>query len=104
MAKRRRIGGLPPKEIDPVAFAARLRVARGALGWSQTELGRRVGVTQRAIYRIEIAAVRPRDDTRARIDAAFKLAGVRFEELDRGAFKLVVPETALRKPPGRSTR
>ena len=68
-------------EIDPVAFAARLRAARGALGWSQTELGRRAGVTQRAIYRIEIAAVQPRDDTRARIDAAFKLAGVQFEEI-----------------------
>ena len=104
MGKRLRGRNIRSTEIDPVAFAARLRAARGALGWSQTELGRRVGVTQRAIYRIEIAAVRPRDDTRARIDAAFKLAGVRFEEMDRGAFKLVVPETVLRKPLGRSSR
>jgi predicted transcriptional regulator len=42
---------LPPKSAPDV------------LGWSQTDLGERTGVTQRAIYRIEDGATRPRQLT-----------------------------------------
>jgi ribosome-binding protein aMBF1 (putative translation factor) len=45
-------------------FAAQIRAGRAVLGWSQTDLGERTGVTQRAIYRIEDGATRPRQLTR----------------------------------------
>ena len=38
-------------------FAAKVRAARAVLGWSQTELDERIGLTQHAIYQIEQAAV-----------------------------------------------
>ena len=47
-------------------FAAQIRAGRAVLGWSQTELGERTGVTQRAIYRIEYGATWPRQLTRQR--------------------------------------
>ena len=68
-----------------------MRAARAVLGWSQTELGRRVKVTQRAIYRLEKAAVRARHQTQVRINKAFKDAGVEFEELPNGGFEMKVP-------------
>jgi predicted transcriptional regulator len=52
---------------DLVQFAAEIRAARAALGWSQTELARRTAVTQRAIYCIEQIIVRPKKQTDDRI-------------------------------------
>jgi transcriptional regulator with XRE-family HTH domain len=78
-------------ELDVKLFAARMRAARAVLGWSQTELGKRANITQRAIYRLEKAAVRPRHGTEARITKAFKDAGVEFVELPNGGFEMSVP-------------
>jgi transcriptional regulator with XRE-family HTH domain len=78
-------------ETDLLLFAARMRAARAVLGWSQTELGKRAKVTQRAIYRLEKAAARARHQTEARINNAFKDAGVEFEELPNGGFEMSVP-------------
>jgi len=78
-------------EADLLLFAARMRAARAVLGWSQTELGKRAKVTQRAIYRLEKAAARARHQTEVRIDKAFKDAGVEFEELPNGGFEMIVP-------------
>jgi ribosome-binding protein aMBF1 (putative translation factor) len=71
-------------------FAAQIRAGRAVLGWSQTDLGERTGVTQRAIYRIEDGATRPRQLTRRRIERAFGDAGVEFKRLQAGGFTMFV--------------
>ena len=83
---------------DLVQFAAEVRAARAVLGWSQTELARRTAVTQRAIYCIEQIIVRPRKQTEERIIEAFAKAGLAFEPLSSGGFKLTVPNKAIAKP------
>jgi transcriptional regulator with XRE-family HTH domain len=85
-------------DADLLVFAARMRAARAVLGWSQTELGRRAKVTQRAIYRLEKAAVRARHITEVRINKVFKDAGVGFEELPNGGFEMSVPSQLVTKP------
>jgi len=80
-----------------VQFAAEVRAARAVLGWSQTELARRTSVTQRAIYCIEQNIVQPRMQTEERIIGAFTDAGLRFERLSGGGFKLTVPNKAIAK-------
>lgn len=82
-------------EPDPLLFAARMKAARAVLGWSQTELGKRAKITQRAIYRLEKAAVRPRHATESRINKVFKDAGVEFAELPDGGFEMSVPVRSL---------
>lgn len=76
--------------LNPPLFAARIRAARAVLGWSQTELGKKVRLTQRAIYRLEKAAVRPRHLTQARINKAFEDAGIGFVQLPNGGFEMSV--------------
>ena len=80
---------------DLVQFAAEVRAGRAVLGWSQTELARRTAVTQRAIYCIEQNIVHPRKQTEARIIEAFADAGLRFETLSNGGFKMTVPSRAI---------
>ena len=89
---------------DLAQFAAEVRAARAVLGWSQTELARRTAVTQRAIYCIEQNIVRPRMQTEERIIEAFTDAGLRFERLSSGGFKMTVPNKAIAKrhPGGRA--
>jgi ribosome-binding protein aMBF1 (putative translation factor) len=77
-------------ESDRRLFAARIRAARAVLGWSQTELGQKARVTQRAIYRLESAAVTARHLTRMRINKAFAEAGIGFAELPSGGFEMIV--------------
>ena len=71
-------------------FAAQIRAGRAVLGWSQTDLGERTGVTQRAIYRIEDGATQPRQLTRLRIEKAFGEAGVEFKRMQAGGFTMFV--------------
>jgi transcriptional regulator with XRE-family HTH domain len=81
-----------------VALAAKLKAARAILGWSQTELGKRAGVTQRAVHQIEIAAVQARLSTQAQLNEAIRRAGIWFEPLPRGGFKLLVSGNLLAGP------
>ena len=100
MSKRRKRGSSTDREVsDLVQFAAEVRAGRAVLGWSQTELGRRTAVTQRAIHCIEQNIVRPRTQTEQRIIEAFTDAGLRFERLSNGGFKMTVPKKAIVKPP-----
>jgi predicted transcriptional regulator len=82
-------------EVDPQLFAARIRAARAVLGWSQTELGKKARVTQRAIYRLEKAAVRARHLTQVRINKAFEDAGIGFAQLPNGDFEMIVRSQLL---------
>jgi transcriptional regulator with XRE-family HTH domain len=85
-------------------FAAQLRAARAALGWSQTDLGEKTGVTQRAIYKVENAATEPRQLTRRRIEKAFGDAGVEFESSQAGGFTMIVRSVAGDRPPAHPKR
>src|SRR5215470_3507066 len=98
MSKRRKHRPSREREMsDLVQFAAEVRTARAVLGWSQTELAKRTAVTQRAIYCIEQNIVQPRKQTEERIIQAFTHAGLRFERLSSGGFKLTVPNKTILK-------
>ena|SRR6516165_7909809 len=98
MSKRRkRISSADREMSDLVQFAAEIRAGRAVLGWSQTELARRTAVTQRAIYCIEQNIARPRKQTEERIIEAFAKAGLQFEPLSNGGFKMTVPNKAIAK-------
>jgi len=92
---------LPSRRIqdERQLFAAQLRAGRAVLGWRQTDLGERTGVTQRAIYRIEDGATRPRQLTRLRIEKAFGDAGVEFKKLPTGSFTMFVRSAAAGQNP-----
>jgi predicted transcriptional regulator len=89
---------------DLLLFAARIRAARAVLGWSQTELGKKARVTQRAIYRLEKAAVRPRHLTQFRINKAFEHAGIEFAELPNGGFEMIVRSRLVTGSPQKAER
>lgn len=76
-------------------LAAKIRVARAALGWSQAELAQRAGLTQRAIYRLESAAAGCRKSTIRAIDAAFDETGIQFKQMPDGGFVITVPNSLL---------
>jgi DNA-binding XRE family transcriptional regulator len=71
-------------------FASKVRAARAVLGWSQAELGQRVGITQRSINRLEKADVDVRRSTAVAIETAFRDQGIIFEPLAKGGFRMVV--------------
>lgn len=85
-------------------LAARVRAARAILGWSQTELGKRVGLTQKSVYRLERCAVDVRDATAAALDAEFRRAGINFSELAGGGFTMVVRGHVLGKEQARKRK
>jgi ribosome-binding protein aMBF1 (putative translation factor) len=69
-----------------VVFAAKVRAGRALLGWSQTQLAERLGLSQRAVCKIEHAAVTARTSTEDAISQLFESLGVQFEELSDGGF------------------
>jgi transcriptional regulator with XRE-family HTH domain len=81
-------------------FAGKVRAARAVIGWSQTELASKTGLTQRAIYKIEQGAVDARPATMAAIDIAFAKTGIGFEDVLEGGFRLIVPIRTLRNVSG----
>ena len=95
VASRKRAASLAATRAERVKFSARLRAARAVLGWSQTQLGKKAGVTQRAISQLEKAATKARRLTQDRIDKAFRDAGLGLENLPNGGFRIVVPGKAL---------
>ena len=57
-------------------FAACVRMGRAALGWSQCDLARELGMTQRAVNRLELGHTEPRRRTTLAIEAIMRRAGV----------------------------
>jgi len=82
---------------ERVTFAAKVRGARTILGWSQRELGTRVSMTQKSIYRMELGTHDLRRSTVVMVEQVLKAEGIEFEELPGGGFKVVVPEGILSK-------
>jgi transcriptional regulator with XRE-family HTH domain len=70
-------------------------MARAALGWSQAELGRLLGMSQRAIHRIEQGHSMPRRTTLLAIEALLAKAGLKIEACSDGGFRISVPASML---------
>ena len=90
--------------LERRAFAAKIRAARAILGWSQSELGLRVGMTQRAIHKLEQGDTEPRRATVRAIDEAWREQGVEFEDLADGGFRVTVRASVIDRPVAASTR
>jgi DNA-binding XRE family transcriptional regulator len=83
--------------IERLMFAAKVRAARAVLGWKQSELGKRAGLTQKSIHRIEQGTDDLRRSTVIAVEQVLKAEGVEFEDLPGGGFKVVVPGAVLTK-------
>lgn len=75
-------------------FAAKLRTVRALLNWSQTELAARVGLTQRAIHKLEQGETEPRRATVHAVEEVLRAEGLVFEER-AGGFQLAVDSDVL---------
>jgi transcriptional regulator with XRE-family HTH domain len=86
------------QQRDRLLVAATVRMARAALGWSQAEFGRFLGMSQRAIHRIEQGHSEPRRTTLLAIESLLRKAGFKIEDRSDGGFSMVVPGTMLGEP------
>jgi transcriptional regulator with XRE-family HTH domain len=84
-------------------FATKIRIARAVLGWSQTDLAQRVGMTQRAIHKLEQGDTEPRRATVLAIEAIWQTEAIAFEDLPDGSFRLLVPYSAIDGDAGRAS-
>lgn len=84
--------------LERRAFAAKIRAARAILGWSQSELGLRVGLTQRAIHKLEQGDTEPRRATVRAIEDTWREQGIEFEDLADGGFRLTVRAHVVDQP------
>jgi transcriptional regulator with XRE-family HTH domain len=68
-----------------VVTVEQLRAARGLLGWSQSELAARAGLSLPTVKRLE-AGFGPRvsDEARGKLRRAIETAGIEFIEEDGG--------------------
>ncbi len=71
-------------------FAAKIRMARALLGWSQSELANRVGLTQRGIHKLEQGETEPRRATVRAVEAVWQDEGIEFHETADGGFRITV--------------
>ena len=83
--------------VARVTFAAKVRAARAVLGWKQSELGKRAGLTQKSIHRIEQGADYPRRSTVIAVERVLKAEGIEFEEMPEAVLKLWFPRVPCRK-------
>ena len=80
------------------AFAAKIRVARAVLGWSQSDLAARVGLTQRAIHKLEQGETEPRRTTVRAIEEIWREEDLVFEDLPDGGFTVTVRSALVERP------
>jgi len=88
--------------VEKHAFAAKIRLARAVLGWSQSELGRRIGLTQRAIHKLERGETEPRRTTVRALEHIWHEHNIEFEDLADG-FRANVRSSAFKSAPARKS-
>jgi ribosome-binding protein aMBF1 (putative translation factor) len=76
-------------ETERLLLARKVRGGRAVLGWSQTELGNRTGLTQTSIHRIEQGKTDLKHSTFTALERLFTAEGVTFEDTEDG-FKIVI--------------
>jgi DNA-binding XRE family transcriptional regulator len=74
--------------VERQAFAAKIRMTRALIGWSQTELASHVGLTQRSVHKLEQGDTEPRRATVRMIEQLWHEQGIEFEDLADGGFRL----------------
>jgi transcriptional regulator with XRE-family HTH domain len=84
--------------LERRAFAAKVRMVRAVLGWSQSEFGSRAGLTQRAIHKLEQGDTEPRRATVRAIEEVWRERGIEFEDLADGGFRVSVRSSLLGRP------
>ena len=84
--------------LERRCFAAKIRAARAILGWSQSELGQHVGLTQRAIHKLEQGDTEPRRATLRAIEEAWQAQGLEFEDMADGGFRVIVRAHIVDRP------
>ncbi|MEJ2626821.1 MAG: helix-turn-helix transcriptional regulator [Pseudolabrys sp.] len=85
-------------------FAAKIRTARAILGWSQSEFGAHVGLTQRAVHKLEQGETEPRRATLRAIEEAWQAQGIEFEDMADGGFRVVVRAPVVDRPAAAADR
>jgi DNA-binding XRE family transcriptional regulator len=83
--------------LERLAFAAKLRMTRALIGWSQTELAQHVGLTQRSVHKLEQGETEPRRATVRAIKRLWSDQGIEFEDLPDG-FNICVRSRLLEGP------
>ena len=63
-------------------------MTRALIGWSQTELAQRVGLTQRCVHQLERGDTEPRRATVRVIELLWLEQGIQFEDLADGGFRV----------------
>jgi transcriptional regulator with XRE-family HTH domain len=84
--------------LERQAFAAKVRIVRAVLGWSQTELGRRAGLTQRAIHKLEQGETEPRRTTVLALEEIWREQHIEFEGLGDGGFHVSFRSPVFGRP------
>ena len=90
--------------LDRRAFAAKIRMARAVLNWSQSELAARVGLSQRAIHKLEHGDSDPRRSTVRGLEQVWRAEGIEFEDLPGGGFRISVHPPILHRAAGMPVR
>lgn len=68
-----------------IATAGQLRAARGLIGWSQTDLARRAGLSLPTVKRVETnLGIRVSNDARTKLRQALEAAGIEFIDENGG--------------------
>ena len=75
---------------EPLVLARMIRGARAVLGWSQTELASRAGLSQLSILRIEQGTSDVKHSTVVTLEKLFMTEGIAFETAGEAGFKIVV--------------
>ena len=84
--------------LERQAFAAKIRMARAVIGWSQSELAVQVGLTQRSVHKLEQGDTEPRRTTVHAIEQFWREQGIEFEDLADGGFQVRVSSRLLSGP------
>ncbi len=90
--------------LERRAFAAKMRMARAVIGWSQSELAFRVGLTQRSVHKLEQGETEPRRATVRAIEQIWREQDIEFEDLADGGFRVSIRSALLDRPITASSR
>jgi DNA-binding XRE family transcriptional regulator len=88
--------------LERHAFAIKVRLARAVLGWSQSELGAHVGLSQRTIHKLEQGETEPRRTTVRAMEFIWREQGIEFEDFSDGSFRVSIRSAVIEPRPLRN--